>query len=120
MRSRVDLPHPDGPMTETNSPASMVSETPRSASVAPARLSNLLSTAARWRSAGPIDALDRQRGARPAHDPPLDDGHGLVRDDPDQRRHEEGGPQIGRAPVVVRGGVDDDDPHAKTTAHRQL
>ena len=43
MRSSVDLPHPEGPMTDTNSPASTVRETARSASVAPARLSNVLS-----------------------------------------------------------------------------
>ena len=28
---KVDLPEPDGPMTATNSPAWMVTETPRSA-----------------------------------------------------------------------------------------
>ena len=46
MRSREDLPQPEGPMIETNSPASTAREIPLSASVAPARLSNVLPTPA--------------------------------------------------------------------------
>src|SRR5437667_10687581 len=111
MRSSEDLPHPEGPMTETNSPASTVREIARSASVAPARLSNVLSTPTSSMIGEPIDVLDRGRRARPAHDPALDGGDGLIEADPDQRRHENGGPQIGRAPVVVLSGVDDHHAH---------
>src|SRR5262245_43302208 len=120
MRSSVDLPHPEGPMTETNSPASTVRETARSASVGPARLSNVLSTPASSMMGEPIDDLGCGRGARPGHDAPLDGGHDLVEDDPDHRGHENGGPEIGRAPVVVLGGIDDHHAHAESTAHRQL
>ena len=46
MRRNVDFPQPDGPMIETNSPASMDSETSPSASVMPARLVNVRPTPA--------------------------------------------------------------------------
>jgi len=55
MRSSEDLPHPEGPMTETNSPASTAREIARSASVTPARLSNVLSTEASSMIGEPID-----------------------------------------------------------------
>src|SRR5262249_61126299 len=35
MRSRVDLPHPDGPTSTTNSPSSMRTSTPWMTSIAP-------------------------------------------------------------------------------------
>src|SRR4029078_12743972 len=43
-RSSVDLPHPDGPMSDTNSPVPTVRSMPSSATVIPARDVNVLST----------------------------------------------------------------------------
>src|SRR5262245_21859824 len=44
MRRSVDFPHPDGPISETNSPCSTARETSRSASVSPAWLGYVLLT----------------------------------------------------------------------------
>src|SRR5262249_22803212 len=44
MRRSVDFPHPEGPISETNSPRSTASETSRSASVSPAWLGYVLPT----------------------------------------------------------------------------
>src|SRR6266699_3259988 len=44
MRSRVDLPHPEGPTIDRNSPARMSRSTPRSATVRPSPLPNHLPT----------------------------------------------------------------------------
>ena len=44
-RSRVLLPQPEGPMSETNSPGSTVRSMPESATTCPAAASKTLSTA---------------------------------------------------------------------------
>ncbi len=43
-RSRVDLPQPDGPMSETNSPAATVRSMSSSALTSPVLVANLLPT----------------------------------------------------------------------------
>src|SRR5437899_206060 len=127
-RSSVDFPHPEGPMTETNSPASTVRQTSPRASVAPARPPNVLPTpsismigdARRARSGPSTITLEGGRGGSPVHHPALHRRHCVVEDDADEGGHEDGGPEVGGAPVVVLSGVDDHHPHAGPAAHRQL
>ena len=57
MRSRVDLPQPLGPTSETNSPAPTDSEMPASASTGPLAASYVMPTRSR-----PISSLDPLRG----------------------------------------------------------
>src|SRR5262245_6625400 len=89
MRSRVDLPHPDGPTSTTNSPSSMRTSTPWITSIAPkAFLTSRIAT----------EAMNSSRHATPS-DAPLKRARGLFSHAPDVRAAmagQDAGPAIGR------------------------
>src|SRR4051794_9566317 len=86
-RSSVDLPHPDGPRTASTWPASSVSETSSTATVAP----NRTVTASSWSTSGhPADGADPR-----AH--PLDEHDDRGGDGGEQHRGGEPGTERGRS-----------------------
>src|SRR5215831_16702754 len=90
MRSRVDLPHPDGPTSTTNSPSSMRTSTPWMTSIAPkAFLTSRIAT----------EAMETPPVARPLAGAPLKRARGLFSHAPDVRAAmagQDAGPAIGR------------------------
>src|SRR6266496_3543647 len=107
MRSRVDLPHPEGPTIDRNSPARMSRSTPRSATVRPSPLPNHLPTprssraGASSRTAAPFRIIasahgeGRAMGSSGASTIVIENG--LVIPSPGDGRLLEG------APVAIRG-----------------
>ena len=121
IRSSVDLPQPDGPMSETNSPAATDRSMPTSASTRPAAWPRgaktfetpaISTTGRRRRMPGqpgvtaPCGAAVRaaaRGGGRSASTPTTS----RYTADPEDRRHDDGGPQVfGVQRVVLHAGDD--------------
>src|SRR6476659_2235854 len=118
IRSSVDLPQPDGPISETNSPWAMSSEMPSSAVVAGwSPRANTLSTPARWTTGWSVmraGLLGRRVGwsgglrrAAVAEDEPLGGDDQQEEQNPDEGRAADRRPELlGTGDVVLVEGDD--------------
>ena len=114
-RSSVDLPQPDGPMSETNSPGAMSRSMPLSATVSrpPSRVVNTLSTprirttAAGVRPGRPAPAGHASTPGRPRRTMHLRDADHEEEHDPEHAGDEDRRPQLlGPGDVVLVEGRD--------------
>src|SRR6478672_8653288 len=131
IRSSVDLPQPDGPISETNSPRAMSSEIPSSAVVTGwSPRANTLSTPARWTTGWSVmragllgRRLGRSGGLRRAaiaEDEPLGDDDQHEEHDAEQGRAADRRPELLRAGDVVLVEGDDEPAEALRDSARAL
>src|SRR5437763_6699683 len=124
-RSSVDLPHPDGPISDTNSPGSISRSMPCSAVVSPKRcVTSLISTTLMADSPDgrrdDASVVSRHVLRRAADDEPLSDQHDEEERDAERGRDHVRRPEAGRLGRVVLAVVDDLAAEAVLDRGRQL